>query len=95
MKVSIKGGIYATQYYPEGQVFYAFYGFDASDKDSVKICDHVIETDIPDDFDMRPGQVANLEREKKRLQAEFNARVVEINRQINTLLAIENRPITA
>ena len=46
--------------------------------------------DVPDDFDPRPQQVAALEAEKQKARAEFHARVTEIDRQIQSLLAIEH-----
>lgn len=57
--------------------------------DYVKVSDHQFTLEVPDDFDPRAGYVANLEREKERLSAEFQARVTEINAQIQSLLAIE------
>lgn len=50
---------------------------------------HEIIADIPDSFDPRRQLAENLKAEKKRLMAEFNRRVTEIDRQIQTYLAIE------
>ncbi|MGF6837006.1 hypothetical protein QF001_000873 [Paraburkholderia youngii] len=57
----------------------------------VHVGEQEITIDVPDDFDMRAGLVANLEAEKKRLMAEFNARVTAIDSQIQKYLAIENQ----
>jgi hypothetical protein len=46
------------------------------------------EVHIADDFDMRPHQVAALEKKKRDAQAAFAAKVKEIDDQINSLLAI-------
>jgi hypothetical protein len=46
--------------------------------------------DVPDDFDPRPAQVKALEAKKRELEAQFSAAVVELNRQINSLLCIES-----
>ncbi|CDY79427.1 hypothetical protein BGLT_02208 [Caballeronia glathei] len=90
--ITIKGAIFALQHRWERAPSYTFYSFDASDEHTVKVCDHEFTVEIPDDFDLRPGLVANLEREKEKLRAAFTARVTEINGQIQSLLAIENKP---
>jgi hypothetical protein len=93
MKVTIKGAIYATQWkWEKKPSSYDFYCFDASDEHTVKVMDHEFTVEIPDDFDTRPALVAQLEQEKQKLSAEFQARVTEINAQIQSLLAIENTP---
>ena len=51
---------------------------------------HNFEVNIPSDFDVRSAKVANLRELKQSVQAEFAARVTEIDRKINELLAIEN-----
>ena len=89
MKVEIKGGIYRCQLPYNIEPYYSFFGFDASDEDRVKVIDHTIELDIPDDFDPRPGMVAALEKQKKAAMAEFQARITEIDGRIQSLLAIE------
>jgi hypothetical protein len=48
-----------------------------------------VTIDVPADFDMRAGLVQNLEAEKKRLMADFNKRVAEIDGQIQKYLAID------
>lgn len=51
---------------------------------------HTIEAEIPDDFDPRPGMVEALRKERQEAERAFAARVMEIDRRINSLLAIEN-----
>jgi hypothetical protein len=58
-------------------------------RDYALIGPHKIIAEIPDSFDPRQQLAENLMAEKKRLQAEFNRRVTEIDRQIQTYLAIE------
>jgi hypothetical protein len=58
-------------------------------RDYALIGPYEISADVPDSFDPRQQLAANLKAEKKRLQAEFNKRVTEIDRQIQTYLAIE------
>ena len=45
---------------------------------------------VPDHVDMRQAKIDALNAEKKRVEAEFAAKVTQINRKINELLAIEN-----
>lgn len=51
-----------------------------------------IETifDVPSDFDPVPQQIDSLKAEKAQAMADFQARVTEIERQIQSLLAIEH-----
>jgi hypothetical protein len=58
-------------------------------RDFALVGPHEIIAEIPDSFDPRQQLADNLKAEKKRLQAEFNKRVTEIDRQIQTYLAIE------
>jgi hypothetical protein len=93
MKVNVSGFILASQEVWQEKPEFIFREYDASkygSQDKVLVKEHAIEFDVPDNFDMRPGLVSNLEAKKKALQAEFTARINEITRQINDLLAIEN-----
>ena len=51
--------------------------------------EHLTTVEVPDDFDPRPQQVAALEAAKQKARAEFQARITEIDRQIQSLMAIE------
>ena len=55
----------------------------------VMVMPHNIEVDIPDDFDPRPAQIAELQAERTKVQAEFSARVTAIERQISELTCLE------
>ena len=55
----------------------------------VFVKEHTTTVEVPDDFDPRPQQVAALEAAKQKARAEFQARITEIDRQIQSLLAIE------
>ncbi|KGD52050.1 hypothetical protein DP49_1969 [Burkholderia pseudomallei] len=91
MKVQIKGFIFAGPDFM-GQLVYSFADYDRSqfDKDVVKVREHIVEADVPDEFDPRPGLIANLQREKNRLRADCEAQVTELDGRIQSLLAIEN-----
>lgn len=49
-----------------------------------------VEVEVPDDFDPKAAEVAALRAEEVKLRAAYQARVTEIHRRINSLLAIEN-----
>jgi hypothetical protein len=96
MRIEIKGFIFACPdvYGKMEEPTYRFYDWDVTERSDsfqkyVKVCEHTLVAEIPDNFDPRPGLVANLERERERVQAEFTKRVTEINAQIQSLLAIE------
>ena len=55
----------------------------------VFVTEHTTTVEVPDDFDPRPQQVAALEAAKQETRAEFQARITEIDRQIQSLMAIE------
>jgi hypothetical protein len=46
--------------------------------------------EVPVDFDPRPSKLTSLREQKRNIQAEFTAKVTEINQRISQLLAIEN-----
>lgn len=55
----------------------------------VFVKEHLTTVEVPDDFDQRPQQVAALEAAKQKARDEFQERITEIDRQIQSLLAIE------
>ena len=64
--------------------------WDAASVDGrVFVTEHTTTVEVPDDFDPRPQQVAALEAEKQKARAEFQKRITEIDRQIQSLMAIE------
>ncbi|RQR87811.1 hypothetical protein DIE09_06420 [Burkholderia sp. Bp9010] len=76
------------------KLVFAFSHYDSSkyDPSQVAVREHEFEVEVPDDFDPRAGLVENLEREKRKITAEFRAKVTQINGQIQSLLAIEASP---
>ena len=90
MKVTIKGFInYKKDDWCEGNDYH-FHKYDMSEHGYVTVMPHEIEVEVLDDFDPRFKQVAALIAEKQKARAEFLARVTEIDRQIQSLLAIEH-----
>lgn len=92
MQVEIKGFIVFGQYDYELRTgekpYFCFKDYEPSDG-FVTVREHSITVEVPDAFDPRPQMVERLEDEKKKVTAEFHARVTQINAQIQSLLAIE------
>ena len=88
MKTTITGYIVATQYRWESKPSFTFQWYEPKQKDTVVVCPHSFDFDVPDNFDIRIGMVANLERERQKLREEFGLRIVEIEKQISELTAI-------
>jgi hypothetical protein len=95
MKVEIQGGIYRRQPMYFDKPFYCFFAFEASDAETVKVMDYTLEVEIPDNFDPRPGMLANLREQKRAVEAKCHAEVMVIENKIQNLLAIEHQPATA
>lgn len=89
MKVTIKGGIYAKQYHPGDKIDFTFFDFQPSEVSRwIRVMDQAIEIEVPDDFDIRPSQIAALQKKEQEIRAQFAAAVTEIHRQISELQAI-------
>jgi len=94
MKVIVNGYIIASQEAWMEEPEFQFREYDSSayagsGEVRAMVRPHTIEFEVPDDFDMRPGILANLEAEKKKITAAFQARITELDAQIQSLLAIE------
>jgi len=87
MQVTIKGHVFAQQNSWETKPSFTFFDFDASEW--IKVVPAQVTVEIPDDWDIRPAKVDALQKELEAVRAAFQARVTEINGQIQSLLAIE------
>jgi hypothetical protein len=93
MQVSITGTVAFGKFDWEGGApGFKFFDYTPNGKEFVKVADHTVTVDVPDDFDPRSLMVQSLEQEKQKLTAAFQARITEINGQIQNLLAIEHTP---
>ena len=92
MQIEIKGFIVYGCYEHEARYgekpYFTFREYEPGDS-FVVVREETLSFDVPDKFDPRPKMVERLEAEKKRIEAEFQARVTQINAQIQSLLAIE------
>jgi len=92
MNIRIDGYITYTKYAWDDKPTYSFYTFDPTEHmgtETVVLMEHSFYVEVPDNFDPRPGQVAALKAKKEKVQAEFSKRVMELDEQINSLLALE------
>jgi hypothetical protein len=55
------------------------------------IIERHVFVEVPEIVDMRQVKINALQEEKQKIEAEFAAKVTQINRKINELLAIENQ----
>jgi hypothetical protein len=73
-----------------GSLVYSLSDMDMSKHGWLMLPDTItVEFDIPGHADVRALKLSQLEKTKRELQAEFTARVTELQSQINELLAIE------
>ncbi|MBY4799933.1 hypothetical protein K6W78_07940 [Burkholderia cepacia] len=87
MKVQIKGFISIDVHALErGQQRFHFFETDMTRHGFATVMPHEFEVDVADNFDMRTGLVANLEREKNKLLAEYKSNVKEIDGRIQSIL---------
>lgn len=48
-----------------------------------------VEAEVPENFDVRSAKLAHIRAQETKLRAEFQARITELQRQAQELLAIE------
>ena len=68
---------------------FLFAGCEMEEYDYITVMPHSFEVDIPDDFDPRGKQVEQLQAEKQKAMADFQALVTSIDRKISELTALE------
>ena len=92
MKVQIKGYITYDKPWLKDDHGFKLMGFDPTGitTEYVLVREQMFEVEVPDDFDPRPQMVKELEAEKEKARADFAKRVMEIDKRINELLALEH-----
>ena len=90
MKVTVQGFIVAKQYEWKDALSFSWSEFDPTpyDNDCAIVGPHVIEFDLPDNFDFRPFRIATLERRKAKVKAKLDAELTRIDDAIQKLLAL-------
>lgn len=95
MKIEAKGFLFWKPTYG-GQGEFELLPWDCRDWDErsrdgrIFVKEHATVIDVPDDFNPLPCQIAALEAQKQKARADFQRKVTEIDRQIQSLLAIEH-----
>lgn len=90
MQVTVEGFIVAKQYDWESKTSFSWSAYDPTewDKDCAIVGPHTITFEVPDDFDIRPYRIAELERQKADAKAKFAAEISRIDDAIKNLLAL-------
>ena len=89
MKTQIKGFILLRDKAWDEASKYTWASCEMSDCGYTTVMPHTVEVDIPDSFDPRGAQVKQLEAEKQKAMADFQALVTSIDRKISELTALE------
>lgn len=92
MKVQIKGYITYEKPWRKDDHGFKLMSFDPTGVSTgyVLVREQMFEVEVPDNFDPRPQMVQELEAEKEKARADFAKRVMEIDKRINELLALEH-----
>jgi hypothetical protein len=95
MKVKIDAFVCYEQpcIWGEGKHGFQIQMYDPSDVNSTRnvlVFPQTFEVEIPENFDPRPQMVKSLEAEKEKARKDFAYKVMEIDRKINELLALEH-----
>lgn len=95
MKKVIKGFIHFRKKYSMDQDEpFTFLSYDLTGSEyadgRVMVQAHEFEVEVPDDFDPRPQQVAQLQAEQIKVRAEFAARITQLDYEISKLTCLES-----
>jgi hypothetical protein len=71
-------------------VKYDFWVHESLSSEYTLVCPYLMTFDVPEKFDPVEGFVAGLQAEKKKLMADHQNALTQIDRQISQLLAITN-----
>lgn len=86
--VTITGFVH-EQDYGDGEKVYRFWPAEMSDRYNTVVGPAAFTYDIPDDWDPRPAKIAALEELRRKVRAEFAAKITEIEGEISKLLSLE------
>ena len=88
--VSVKGFISYNTNEWAGKERFSFDSFKMETGGYVNVGPYTVEIQVPDYFDPRGKQVEQLQAEKKKAMADFQALVTSIDRKISELTALEH-----
>jgi len=93
MKVKITVHIYHSHYSWEKEAKFHVYPFKVDDTEHLTyVGTQQVEIEVPDSYDPRAQKIAALEAQKKKVMADFQNTVDDINERISKLQAIEYTP---
>ena len=84
--------VYRTTWAPGDYSFITLSNADSSDHQWAYVGEFNLEVNVPADFDPVPEQIKALEKKKADVLAEAHAEAVDIDRKIQSLLAIDYTP---
>jgi hypothetical protein len=90
MKVKVKAYVHYLKWSWEDKGEFELFSvkFD-DDNHRTYVCEQEVEIEVPDDYDPRAQQIAALEERKRKVMAEYQKTVNEINDNISKLQALE------
>jgi hypothetical protein len=90
MKIKTTVHIYFNQYSWENKGDYTVFSCKLDDTESrTYVGEQEIEIDVLDDYDPRAQKIAALEKHKKKVMADYQKTLTEINDRISNLQALE------
>ncbi len=91
MKVKVTVHVYCTQYSwePTGQYQVIYTKLD-DDEFRTHVCEQEIEIEVPDGYDPRAQKIEALQEKKRKIMADYQKTVSDINHRINNLQALEH-----
>ena len=93
MKVKTTVHIYHSQYSWEKEAKFHVYPFKVDDTEHLTyVGTQQVEIEVPDSYDPTAQKIAALEEHKKKVMADYQKTVDQINERISKLQAIEYTP---
>jgi hypothetical protein len=90
MKIKTTVHIHHQQYSWEDTPTYTLFSVRLDDNEGrTYVGTQEIEIDVPDDYDPRAQKIAALEKHKKKVMADYQKTLTEINDRISNLQALE------
>lgn len=68
---------------------FCLFSSDMSEVGYALVGTHEVKFTVPDSFDFRKSKAKAVQKEMEKVKAEFNARIVALQKQYNDLLALE------
>lgn len=88
--ITISGIVHLSAHqYSNREPLYVLYSTDMSEYGHAPLGEAAFDFELPFGWSPNSARISLLERQREKIGMEFNKRVVEINQQINNLLAIE------